>query len=89
MAPMTLDDLRTTMTECAGVDENIDLGGDIADVEFADLGYDSLAMLETGSRIERRYGIRLAEEEVTEARTPRLLLDLVNRSLTGDEVAAA
>ena len=76
MAPMTLDDLRNTMVECAGV-------------SFADLGYDSLALLEAGSRIERRYGIRLSEEEVTEARTPRLLLDLVNRSLAGEEVAAA
>jgi act minimal PKS acyl carrier protein len=85
---MTLDDLRNTMVECAGVDEDTDLGGDIADVSFADLGYDSLALLEAGSRIERTYGIRLSEEEVTEARTPRLLLDLVNRSLT-EEVAAA
>jgi minimal PKS acyl carrier protein len=84
----TLDDLRRILRECAGADENVDLDGDILDVDFDDLGYESLALLETGSRIERDYGIRLDESALTEAGTPRALVDLVNEHLTTDLAGA-
>ncbi|MFD5756102.1 acyl carrier protein, partial [Streptomyces sp. NPDC127044] len=48
----TLDDLRRILQEGAGVDEGVDLDGDILDEPFEVLGYESLALLETGSRIE-------------------------------------
>ncbi|MFD0346149.1 acyl carrier protein [Kitasatospora aburaviensis] len=37
---------------------------------FSDLGYDSLAVLETVSRIEREYGIRIPEDALSAVRTP-------------------
>ncbi|MGV9427513.1 acyl carrier protein [Streptomyces sp. NPDC003656] len=77
----TLSDLRTILLEAAGTDENVDLDGDILDLDFQDLGYESLALLETAGRIERTYGISLEEEALADARTPRLLVDLVNAHL--------
>ncbi len=43
--------------------------------------YDSIAMLETASRIQIKYGVVLSDEEVAEATSPRVLLHMVNRSL--------
>lgn len=78
---LTLEGLTTILKAAAGADEGVDLGGDILDVEFADLGYDSLALMETGSRIERQFGVRLNEATVLSATTPRAFLAVVNESL--------
>lgn len=82
-----LSDLRTILLEAAGTDENVDLDGDITDLDFQDLGYESLALLETAGRIERTYGISLDEEALADARTPRLLIDLVNAHLSAIRAA--
>jgi act minimal PKS acyl carrier protein len=76
--PLTIDDLRRLLRECAGAAEGVDLDGDILDTDFADLGYDSLALLETGSRIEREWLVRLGDDAVMSTRTPRALLAVVN-----------
>ncbi|WP_432147139.1 acyl carrier protein [Streptomyces sp. bgisy084] len=78
MTDFTLDDLKRVMRECAGEDESVSLDGDILDLPFEDLGYDSLALLETATRIERERGVSVPEEKLSEAKTPRLLLDAVN-----------
>lgn len=75
---LSIEDLRRLLRECAGVDQESSLDGDILDTAFADLGYDSLAMLETAGRIAREYGVNLDDDVVTSARTPRALLSLVN-----------
>ncbi|MGW1564418.1 acyl carrier protein [Streptomyces sp. NPDC002144] len=77
----TLDDLKRILLESAGADESVDLDGDILDRRWDELGYESLALLETGSRIEREYGISLDESEVADAHTPRELLAIVNTQL--------
>jgi len=77
----TVDDLRRIIREGAGADDNIDLGGDIEHTDFAVLGYDSLALLETGSRIEREYRIKLSDAVITEAATPAALIAVVNAAL--------
>lgn len=81
MRQFTIDDLKRILLEGAGADEAVDLHGDILDLSFDDLGYESLAMLETSSRIEREYGITLDDTAVTDAGTPRALLDVVNAHL--------
>ncbi len=83
MRELTLADLIEIMREAAGEDESVNLDGDILDSAFDDLGYDSLAVLETASRIERKYGVSLSDDTVQEAKTPRILLDLVNQALAG------
>ncbi|WP_395297526.1 acyl carrier protein [Kitasatospora hibisci] len=77
---ITEADLKRIMREGAGQAEGIDLDGDIADVLFSDLGYDSLAVLETVSRIEREYGIRIPEDALSAVRTPGEFLAVVNRA---------
>jgi act minimal PKS acyl carrier protein len=81
MSELTLVDLKKIMKECAGADESIDLDGDILDTGFDALGYDSLALLETTSRIERAYDVRLGDEAATESGTPREFLDRVNGAI--------
>ncbi|GAA3827715.1 acyl carrier protein [Streptomyces coacervatus] len=79
---LTLTDLTRILRESAGEDESVNLDGDILDTPFAELGYDSLALLEAASRIEREVGIRLSEDALGDAETPRLFLNLVNEPIT-------
>ncbi|MEV7009978.1 acyl carrier protein [Streptosporangium sp. NPDC051022] len=76
MRELTLADLARILRECAGEDEGVDLSGDFGDVPFADLGYDSLAVLETAARLSRDYGVHLSDDDVLDAGTPRKLLQL-------------
>ncbi|CAM5658881.1 Acyl carrier protein OS=Streptomyces tendae OX=1932 GN=GUR47_25175 PE=4 SV=1 [Streptomyces tendae] len=79
---LTVEDLTGIMRSSAGEDESVDLDGDILDSAFADLGYDSLALLETVARISRDYGVELGDDVLDGVETPRDLLTAVNRSLT-------
>ncbi len=81
MEKFTLDNLRETMRSSAGVEENIDLAGDIEDVEFADLGYDSLAVLELAGQVQRRYGVQIPDEAVAEMPTPGKAVEFINKRL--------
>lgn len=83
----TLEDLKLTLREAAGVAEGVDLDADILDTEFEVIGYESLALLEAGSLIEREYGISLDEEAVGEANTPRAFIDVVNAQLAPAQAA--
>ncbi len=78
MALMTLDDLRAILVECAGEDDAAGMAGDIAEVPFEDLGYDSLALMETAARIEQRFGVRIPDEQIMMLVTPNAVLDAVN-----------
>lgn len=84
----TLDDLRRILREGAGADESVDLDGEILDTGFEELGYESLALLETGGRIEREYGITLDDDVLGEVTTPRALIDVVNADLAAAEKVA-
>jgi act minimal PKS acyl carrier protein len=85
MTTMTLDDLRRILVECAGSEEGVGSpDGDLLDASFEDLGYDSLALMETAARIKQEFGVSIPDDEITEVETPRALLALVNV-----EIAAA
>ncbi|MEW2511229.1 acyl carrier protein [Streptomyces sp. NPDC046870] len=83
----TPDALRRILLEAAGADEAVDLDGDILDTDFTALGYESLALLETVGRIEREYGVSLDDDVLSEAPTPRTLVDLVNERLSAARAA--
>ncbi|MCH0542331.1 acyl carrier protein [Streptomyces sp. MUM 203J] len=74
----TLEALKRILLEGAGADEGVDLDGDILDTEFEELGYESLALLETAGRIEREFDIVLDDDVFTENPTPRGLIAAVN-----------
>jgi minimal PKS acyl carrier protein len=81
MTTFTLDDMRRIMGGCAGVPESVDLADDIGETTFADLGYDSLAVLEMAARIQQEYGVRIPDDAVDEMKTPQSAVDYVNRRL--------
>ncbi|WP_329381166.1 acyl carrier protein [Streptomyces sp. NBC_01351] len=83
----TAEDLKRILLEGAGAGEGVDLNGDILDADFEELGYESLALLETGGRIEREYGISLDDDIFADNRTPRALVAAINVYL--DELVAA
>jgi len=85
---LSLDDLRRILAEAAGADdEATGVDSDALDITFEELGYDSLALMETASRIEREYAIKLDESVLADAETPRALLDLINVQLSAASVA--
>jgi act minimal PKS acyl carrier protein len=85
---LTLDSLIDILRASAGDDGDVDLGATIEDTPFEDLGYDSLAILETASRVQRTYGVVLSDEQLAGADTPRLFLAAVNGQLTGPTAPA-
>lgn len=73
-----LSDLRRVLREGAGAAQDVDLDGEILDAPFGELGYDSIALMETAARLSREYGITIDDEELAAVTTPRHLLQLVN-----------
>ena len=77
MSGFTLDDLRSLLRDCAGEDEGVDLSGDIADTPLHDLGYESLAVVELGVRLERFHGLPPDGATLQAVMTPRQIVALV------------
>jgi act minimal PKS acyl carrier protein len=83
----TIADLKRILEAAAGADAGGHTEGDTINESFEALGYDSLAILETGSRIEREYGVTLDDDLLVVSHTPRMLIDAVNACLAGTSVA--
>ena len=81
MSMLTLAELTRILRECAGENEASPLDGDILDARFGDLGYDSIALMETTGRIRTDFGVVIDDDLLAQIGTPRQLLDLVNRSI--------
>ncbi|MEU3780491.1 acyl carrier protein [Streptomyces sp900129855] len=81
MSAFTMEDLFRIMRECAGEEETVDLSSAAAEQEFSLLGYDSLALMEAISRVERGFGVELPEDTLGEALTPAAFVDAVNAAL--------
>ncbi len=77
MEAFTLDDLRALLRECAGEPGGSLDGDHILDTTFAELGYDSLAVMEAAARVRRRYGVVLPEEVTQVESTLRAFVDAV------------
>jgi act minimal PKS acyl carrier protein len=69
--------LTQLLRESAGVEEGVDLGGDVMDTPFVEIGYDSLALLQVTGRIRREYGIDLPDDAVADVETFRNLLEMI------------
>lgn len=83
MTPFTLTDLKSILDDCAGeVTEEVDSPLNL-DRELADLGYDSLSVLELSVRIKRQYAVVIPDDLVTVRLTPRQALQLVNNPEQG------
>jgi minimal PKS acyl carrier protein len=85
-ASFTLNDLRKIMRACAGIDESVDLDGDIGGRTFEDLEYDSLAVLEITAKIQNMLGIVITDDVTKDLATPQSLTDYVAAQLAGHQV---
>ncbi|CAO5245942.1 acyl carrier protein [Frankia sp. AgKG'84/4] len=74
---MTIDELRAILVDCAGGDDAV-LPGDISAVPFDELGYDSLALIETAARLRLDHDVLIPDEEIAEVRTAGELLGKIN-----------
>ncbi|MFB7719004.1 MULTISPECIES: acyl carrier protein [unclassified Nocardia] len=81
MAEFTRTDLNRLLRQGAGVDEAVDLDGDVLDTPFDELGYDSLALLELASRLKTEFGITIPDAELIEMKTPRIAVQVANSYL--------
>ncbi|MFB7086472.1 acyl carrier protein [Streptomyces sp. NPDC056296] len=82
MSELTLPVLVEIFRQCAGEAEGIDLQSeDVGEVELNALGYDSLALLEAISQVERKYSIGMPDAE-SRIRTLNEFLDQANEQLT-------
>lgn len=78
MGDFSLQELKEIMRTAAGVADDVDLDSDIADIEFNALGYDSLAVLELVSQVERRYRVSIPEDAIPEMPTPGRAVQFIN-----------
>jgi acyl carrier protein len=74
----TLDALLEVMRSCAGVEDSVQLDVHNADVEFEELGYDSLAVLEVAAQVQRLYGVTMPDECVEHMLTPRTAVEYIS-----------
>ncbi|MFH8370232.1 acyl carrier protein [Streptomyces sp. NPDC018031] len=77
---LDLDDLRTLIADVLDVDEE-DLTDDAEFIE--DLGVDSLMALEVMVVLEKKYAIRLGEDELKKITCLRAAYDLIAEKLEG------
>lgn len=87
MQPLDIKDLVVLLRTNAGDSDTFDLDGDVLDVPFDELNYDSLALLQVTGAIERDYDVALDEEALEEAETPRRYLQVVNQVLASSRAA--
>ncbi|MEU7480435.1 acyl carrier protein [Lentzea sp. NPDC042327] len=78
MSALSIEGLKEILNEAAGDDDSFKQGQDILDIPFLELGFDSLALLETVALIKRKHGVAIADDEMAYLETPRQLLDKVN-----------
>jgi act minimal PKS acyl carrier protein len=78
MPVLTMDALRAIMRTC-GVEDEVDLDGDIMDADVEELGCDSLAMIHIAAVIKERTTVNV-DEELDDLRTPRAILEFVNNA---------
>lgn len=78
MARMTLTDLRRVLAENAGEIDGVQLDESLLDTDFDEIGYDSLALMESAAAITDEYGVQVPDETLADLRTPRQFLEFVN-----------
>jgi minimal PKS acyl carrier protein len=81
MPDLTLSGLLRIMDDCAGSADGPDSAEELADRAFEELGYDSLAIMETAARLKQEFGVDVSDEELTSVTSARELHTLALRQL--------
>jgi act minimal PKS acyl carrier protein len=87
MSGFTANDLTRILRSCGGDSNVVDLDGSALDTPIIELGYDSLAMLEVASIVQREYGVPIPDEALSYMTTPRTTIEYLNSRLTQAGVA--
>jgi act minimal PKS acyl carrier protein len=74
---ITIDGIRQILLTNSGAPDIAVADADFADTTFDALGYDSLALMESAAAITREHGVRIGDEALYSAKTPRELLAIV------------
>jgi act minimal PKS acyl carrier protein len=80
----TVEDLARILREGAGEDGGLD--DSTLDIPFAELGLESLALLEATVLIGQQFGVDLDDSVLTGVATPRELIRIVNEGLAATAV---
>lgn len=80
-ANVTIKHVWTALVEGSGTDDEDALLADLEMRSFDELGYDSLAVLETGLRLRRDSGADVPDTQIANAQTAQELIDLINSHL--------
>lgn len=86
---ITVDQMRRLIIACAGAPEVRVADADFADTTFEELGYESLALMESAAAIERDFGVSLSDEILFAAKTPRELTEVVLSARDLEQVQGA
>jgi acyl carrier protein len=81
MSSFTANDLMRILRSCGGDGDVTGLDGPALDTPITDLGYDSLAMLEVASIVQREYGVPIPDEALSYMTTPRTTIEYLNGRL--------
>ncbi len=85
---ITINDLKRALKEGSGVPEGVDLDRDLESQTFSDLGYDSLAILETGLRLGRENNVEIEDEIFADLETPQQLIEQINSIISSKGVSS-
>ncbi|MFF8844580.1 acyl carrier protein [Streptomyces sp. NPDC015127] len=77
MSEFTLDDLFRIISSATGEPLDSASPEELQDTTFGELGVDSLALLETATRVEQETGVTIQDSEVPLLKCPRMFLDYV------------
>jgi minimal PKS acyl carrier protein len=75
----TVEDLAGILRAAAGEDGGV--GAETMDTPFYELGFESLSLLEATVLIGQDFGVDIDDSVLTDASTPRALIDIVNQRL--------
>lgn len=85
---LSIDHLREVLGRVAGEDDSVDLTGDISGRSFADLGYDSIAVLELSANLEREFGIKVDDAEAVQSPTVGAFRELINQQIEAKDTVS-
>lgn len=78
MQQFTVDHLQEALCAALGIEAAAVLHGDVLDRPFAELGYDSLALLELCGYVHRTFGVPMPDEAPQHMPTPQAALRYIN-----------
>ncbi|GAA3073213.1 acyl carrier protein [Streptomyces olivoverticillatus] len=81
MREFTVTDFQRNVDACVGVEDSIVFDDTTLDVEFAELGLDSLAVYEIMTRLEEDLGFPIPDEDLDDLKTVGGVLTYVRRRL--------